>query len=101
MSSFRGNDLGRQPEVMRRVTEKLREGYDYRFHRAGVPADNPNTRLIDEEFADWFGIGGPPPYVADRLGALVDLGVSFFGTALEGNERERFASDVMPLVRAR
>ena len=100
MSSFSGIDLSKQPKVMRRVTEKLRDGYDYRYHRGGVPADNPNTRLIDDEFADWFGVGGPPSYIVDRLGELVELGVRCFGTALGGVERERFARDVMPAVRS-
>jgi len=100
MSSFPGNDLDAQPEIMRRVTARLRDGYDYRFHRADVPADNPNTRQIDEEFGEWFGIGGPPAYVAERLRELVDLGVRTFVTSLVGREHERFATEVMPLVRA-
>ena len=54
---------------------------------------------IDEEFADWFGVGGPASYVADRLGELVEIGVDYFGSALIGAERERFARDVMPAVR--
>jgi 5,10-methylenetetrahydromethanopterin reductase len=99
MSSFRGIDLAQQPEIMRRTTEKLRHGYDYRFHRADVPAENPNTKIVDEEFADWFGIGGPASYVVERLSRLVELGVSYFGTAFIGAERERFARDVMPAVR--
>jgi alkanesulfonate monooxygenase SsuD/methylene tetrahydromethanopterin reductase-like flavin-dependent oxidoreductase (luciferase family) len=99
MSSFPGIDLSRQPEMLRRATEKLRHAYDYRFHRADAPAENTNTRLIDEDFADWFGIGGPASYVAERLAALVELGVNY-GTALVGAERERFARDVMPPVRA-
>jgi len=99
MSSFPGNDLDAQPEIMRRVTEQLREGYDYRYHRADVPADNPNTRQIDEAFGDWFGIGGDPAYVAERLHELVELGVHTFVTSLVGREHERFATEVMPLVR--
>ncbi|MEO5837549.1 MAG: LLM class flavin-dependent oxidoreductase [Acidimicrobiales bacterium] len=101
MSSFAGNDLAAQPEIMRRVTTSLRDGYDYRFHRADVPMDNPNTRQIDEEFGDWFGIGGPPAYIAERLHELVGLGVSTFVTALGGREHELFATEVIPLVRAR
>jgi 5,10-methylenetetrahydromethanopterin reductase len=100
MSSFAGNDLAAQPEIMRRVTTRLRDGYDYRFHRADVPMDNPNTRQIDEEFGDWFGIGGPPSYIAERLHELVALGVRTFVTALGGREHERFATEVIPLVRS-
>jgi 5,10-methylenetetrahydromethanopterin reductase len=100
MSSFPGNDLSAQPEIMQRVTNRLRDGYDYRYHRADVPADNPNTRQIDEEFADWFGLGGPPSYLSERLIELAELGVRTFVTALGGDEHERFALDVMPAVRA-
>lgn len=99
MSSFPGIELGDQPEIMRKATEKLRAGYDYRFHGGG-PLDNPNNRMIDDEFADWFGIGGPPSYVVDRLGALVELGVDDFSTYFADGEREIFARDVMPAVRS-
>ncbi|MCB0994691.1 MAG: LLM class flavin-dependent oxidoreductase [Acidimicrobiales bacterium] len=99
MSSFPGNDLAQQPEVMRRVTEALRTGYDYRYHKAGVPADNPNTRIVDGEFADWFGVGGPPAYLIERLGQLVEAGIDYFVSVLEGTEQERFAAEVMPTVR--
>jgi len=99
MSSFRGNDLSQQPEVMRRVTTVLRDVYDYRYHRADAPVDNPNTAATDDEFADWFGVGGPPSYVVDRLGELVELGIDFFTSVLPDGERERFAADVMPALR--
>jgi len=100
MSSFKGNDLSQQPEVMRRVTTALRDVYDYRYHRAGAPEDNPNTAATDEGFADWFGVGGPPSYVVERLGELVALGIDFFTSVLPDGERERFAAEVMPDLRA-
>jgi 5,10-methylenetetrahydromethanopterin reductase len=99
MSSFPGHDLSVQPPNMRRVTEQLRHGYDYRFHRPGVPAENPNTAMIDAEFADWFGIGGPPSYVVDRLIELAEMGVDYFGITLRPDEREPFASDVLQPVK--
>lgn len=100
MSSFKGNDLSQQPEIMRRVTSVLRDTYDYRYHHPGAPADNPNTAACDEEFGDWFGIGGPPSYVVDHIGGLVERGLDFFVTALPPAERERFAGEVMPPLRA-
>ena len=99
MSSFAGNDLTQQPDIMRQASERLREGYDYRYHRADVPLDNPNTRLVDEEFGDWFGIGGPPSYIGERLNELVSLGVGCFVTALGGEEHELFAREVIPQFR--
>jgi 5,10-methylenetetrahydromethanopterin reductase len=95
-----GGDLSQQPEILRRVTSVLRTSYDYRFHRPGAPAENPNSAVCDEEFGDWMGIGGPLSYVTDRMGELVDLGVDFFMTALPMDEREPFATDVMPALRA-
>jgi 5,10-methylenetetrahydromethanopterin reductase len=99
MSSFKGNDLSQQPEIMRRVTSVLRDTYDYRFHHPGASAQNPNTDVCDEEFGDWFGIGGPPSYVVDRIGEMVELGLDFFVTALPPAEREQFAGEVMPPLR--
>ena len=78
----------------------LRDTYDYRYHRPGVPAENPNSATCDEEFGDWMGIGGPTSYITDRLAQLVDMGVDFFMTALPPSERESFAAEVMPAVRA-
>ncbi len=100
MSSFKGNDLSQQPEIMRRVTSVLRDTYDYKYHHPGASAQNPNTDACDEEFGDWFGIGGPPSYVVDRIGEMVELGLDFFVTALPPIEREQFASEVMPRLRA-
>jgi len=99
MSSFKGNDLSQQPEIMRRVTTALRDVYDYRYHRPGAPPDNPNTAVCDEDFGDWFGVGGPPSYIIDRLGKLVEMGIDFFTTSLPSAERERYAADVMPALR--
>jgi hypothetical protein len=100
MQSGRGIDLSQQPPILRKVTAALRDNYDYNFHRPGVPPGrNPNSAAIDEEFADWIGIGGPPTYVADRLGELVELGIDFFITSASSTERESFAAHVMPALR--
>lgn len=99
MSAFPGNDLEQQPAIMRTATERLRTGYDYRFHRADAPPVNANTEMMSEDFADWFGVGGPPSYIIERFGQLVDLGISFFNTAFSPAEIERFASEVIPAFR--
>ena len=95
-----GGDLSHQPEILRRVTSALRDSYDYAFHKPGAPAENPNSALCDEEFGEWMGIGGPVSYNIERLGQLVDMGVDFFMTALPMPEREVFAAEIMPAVRA-
>ena len=98
MSSFPGNDLSVQPEILRKVTTQLRTAYDYRHHNNDP--DNPLGGLVDAEFADWFALGGPPQYLAERLAHLVELGLShFMFAALPLDERERLATDVFPAVR--
>jgi 5,10-methylenetetrahydromethanopterin reductase len=98
MASLPGVDLEDQPEALRTVTSKLRTEYDYRHHN--VREDNPLGALIEPEFADWFGIGGPPAYVVERLGGLADAGLSYvFVAGMVGAERERFAAEVMPQLR--
>jgi 5,10-methylenetetrahydromethanopterin reductase len=99
MSSFPGNDLSKQPPAMRKVTEALRHGYDYRFHRQDAPLENTNAALVDEAFADWFGVGGPPSYVLERFGTLVGLGIDFFSVVIPEPEREVLAAEVMPALR--
>jgi 5,10-methylenetetrahydromethanopterin reductase len=99
MQSGKGVDLSQQPEILRKVTAQLRDGYDYRFHRPDAPAENPNSAICDEEFGDWMGVGGPATYVLDRLGAMVESGIDFFMTALPMAEREQFAAHVMPALR--
>jgi 5,10-methylenetetrahydromethanopterin reductase len=95
MAALPGIDLERQPEALRAVTTRLRTAYDYRHHN--VEADNPLGQLIEPEFARWFGIGGPPGYVAERLHGLAQAGLSYvFVAGMSGAERERFAAEVMP-----
>jgi alkanesulfonate monooxygenase SsuD/methylene tetrahydromethanopterin reductase-like flavin-dependent oxidoreductase (luciferase family) len=100
MSSYRGNDLGQQPDIMRRVTSRLRDSYDYRYHGPKAKAANVNSDAVDEDFADWFGLGGPPSYLLERLAELVELGISHFSVVVQGEERDRFAADVMPALRS-
>jgi 5,10-methylenetetrahydromethanopterin reductase len=100
MQSGRGTDLSQQPEILRKVTTYLRDNYDYSFHRPGLPPGiNPNNAMCDEEFGEWMGIGGPPSYLVDRMGELVEMGIDFFMTALPMAEREPFAAKVMPELR--
>lgn len=99
MASFSGHDLRTQPEVMRAVTERLRDGYDYQHHNAD--ANNPVAEMVSDEFAEWFGIGGPPGYVTERLAGLGDLGIEYLNfSALEPEEKEILASAVFPELRS-
>ena len=58
------------------VTTRLRHAYDYGHHN--MEQANPMRDLVDAEFADWYGIGGPPAYITERLGELVELGIDYF-----------------------
>jgi 5,10-methylenetetrahydromethanopterin reductase len=99
MASLAGANLAEQPERLRAVTKRLRDGYDYRHHNN--EAGNPLAELVDDDFARWFGIGGPAGYVVERLGLLVEAGLSyFFFGAIPLEERERLAEQVLPAVRA-
>ena len=100
MASLPGVDLATSPRRLRTVTRRLRAAYDYRHHN--VEEGNPLGQLIEPEFAAWFGIGGSPTYVVDRLGQLAEAGLSYvFVAGMSGAERERFAADVMPQLSAR
>lgn len=100
MASLPGVDLAVQPERLRTVTRRLRAAYDYRHHN--VEEGNPLGHLIEPEFAAWFGIGGSPAYVVDRLGQLAEAGLSYvFVAGMVGAERERFAADVIPQLSPR
>ncbi len=99
MQSGTGTDLSQQPEILRKVTTHMRNNYDYSFHRPGAPADNPNSAVIDEEFGDWMGIGGPVSYCIDRMSRLVDIGLDFFMTAYSVEERDDYCGEIMPAVR--
>ncbi len=99
MQSGTGTDLSQQPEILRKVTTQMRNNYDYSFHRPGAPAENPNAAMIDEEFGDWMGIGGPPSYCIDRMSELVDIGLDFFMTAYAADDCEAYCSEIMPAVR--
>ncbi len=97
MSSFAVKDAASQPPMMRLVTEKLRVKYDYKFHNSQEV--NPLVEFVPKEFATWFGIGGPASYAIDRLGALVQAGVSHFMVAgMLYKERELLAASVLPAV---
>jgi 5,10-methylenetetrahydromethanopterin reductase len=98
MASLGGAKLDHQPERLREATTRMAEAYHYRHHhnRAG----NPLAAVVDDDFARWFGIGGPAAYVVERIGRLEEAGLAyvFFG-AIPLEERERLAADVFPAFR--
>lgn len=100
MSSFPGNDLSTQPDIMREVTTAARTGYSYAYHDTSTSGANPLLDGVKPEFVRWFGIAGDARTVADRLLELHGLGVERFFVATERVQQERLALQVAPLVRA-
>lgn len=94
-SASPGADFDNQPEVMRRVTERLVTEYDTKHHTEGTAS---HTQYLDNSFVDWFAVVGSSEEVLDSLTPLVRLGLShmyFVGTGREG-----LAKEVMPALRA-
>ena len=87
-----------QPDILRRVSEKLQDTYDTRQHGQ---ADADHAKVIDDQFMDWFAIAGPPDYVIERLRVLMGLGLNhiYFVGAFQPTSRELFAREVLPVLR--
>jgi len=96
-SAFKGSDLARLPEPLRRAAQYLREHYDMREHtRSGVA----HTAGIGDAFVDWFAIAGPGAVALPRFRALADLGLDFcYVVAGSGNiSRELAATSLRGLA---
>lgn len=100
MSSFKGNDLSRQPEQLRKVTEVLRTEYSYDHHTIEDAPKSSLLGLATDEFIDWFGIVGTAEQVGERIMGLWDMGLRHFVVATDDVQRGRLAAEVIPLVRA-
>ena len=83
---------------------KIHDSYDMHGHaREG----SPQSGHVTQEFAGSFGIFGPPDYCVQRLGELIELGVTRFfipGATLDPSHpdsecSERFVNDVAPQLR--
>jgi 5,10-methylenetetrahydromethanopterin reductase len=73
-SAFRGSDLARLPEPLRRAAQYLRTHYDMREH---TRADAHHTAGIGDDFVDWFAIAGPAESALPRFRQLAALGLTF------------------------
>jgi len=97
-SSGTGTVFEAQPDMLRRVSEKLQDAYDTKQHGQ---SDADHTKLIDDQFMDWFSIAGPPDYVIERLRVQMGLGLNhiYFVGAFRPISRELFAREVLPVLR--
>ena len=105
-SIMHGEISGPVDEQQRDVMRSVRQAYDMQLH---TRASSPQAKALTPEFIDRFGAVGRPDVVADRLRALVDLGIERIiavGPAApflrdEAADAARcFAEDVLPGVRA-
>ena len=103
-SNMYGQIVGPVSETQRDVLTKIHDSYDMHGHaREG----SPQSAHVTQEFAGTFGIFGPPDYCAQRLGELIELGVTRFfiaGTTLDPSHpysecSERFVGEVIPQLR--
>ncbi len=106
-SSMPGARVEHLPEQLRPTAERLAQEYDMSAHGRDAA---PQTRLLDDEFVDWFAIAGDASRCHDRLAELAELGLrhayvisgsaeSFPRPLLES--QERLAADVMPMLARR
>ena len=89
------------------MLETVHKSYDMTRHsRAG----SPQAAVLTRDFADEFGIFGPPATVVARLGAIIDAGVTsltIVGPSWGADPREaeraaqRMVEEVLPALRAR
>ncbi|MCY3567190.1 MAG: LLM class flavin-dependent oxidoreductase [Chloroflexi bacterium] len=103
-SNMYGEIVGPVTETQREVLTKIHDSYDMHGHaREG----SPQSAQVTQEFAGSFGVFGPPDYCVQRLGELIDLGVSRFmiaGTTLDPSHpyaecSERFVGEVIPQLK--
>jgi 5,10-methylenetetrahydromethanopterin reductase len=104
-AAMRGADPARLPDRLRPVAERL--AVDYEMARHGK-ADARHSRLVDDEFVDWFAIVGEPGYCVERLAGVADQGLRHVyvvaGSREEGSlalvdSQAFFADHVMAAVR--
>ena len=100
MASFSPSAIADQEPILRRVTEVVRDAYDYRYHSLEESKQSPIRHLADDAFVDYYGIAGPPDHVIERLVGLAERGLSFMTFVMEGEQKARLAAEVAPALRA-
>ena len=105
-SAMHGEPVGPTSETERTVMKTLHDAYDMNRH---ATAHGPQAATLTNEFAQEYGIFGPPSYCAERLAEIVCMGLTrlvIVGPSRDldperGERAEaRFAEEVIPAVRA-
>ena len=85
--------------------EAVHDAYDMRAH---FTQGSPQSKQLDDDLIDTFGIAGPASYCVERLQELAELGIRRVfvmggGIGLDRDEaaaaRGRFVADVLPRLR--
>ncbi len=103
-SNMYGEIVGPVSDYQREVLTKIHDSYDMHHH---AQAGSAQSAQVTQKFASSFGIFGPSDYCAQRLGELIELGVTRFfiaGTTLDPSHpysecSERFVADVILQLR--
>ena len=103
-SNMYGEIVGPVTDTQRDVLTKIHDSYDMHGHAREGSAQSAQ---VTQEFAGGFGVFGPPDYCVQRLGELIELGITRFfitGTTLDPSHAysecsERFVSEVAPQLR--
>jgi len=105
-STMHGTPVGPTSETERAVMKGLHDAYDMNRH---ATAHSPQAATLTDEFAQEYGIFGPPAYCARRIAEVVRMGLTrlvIVGPSRDADpariERAeaRFAEEVIPAVRA-
>jgi len=100
MASFDPAHVATHEPILHKVTSVVAAQYDYDHHGVEESQTSPVRHLADDEFVDYYGVAGPPDYVVDRLGGLLEKGLEFVTIVGLGEQRVRVAREVAPALRA-
>jgi 5,10-methylenetetrahydromethanopterin reductase len=104
-SVMHGRVAGPVDDHQRQRLEAVHDAYDMSAH---FTQGSPQSKELDDDLIDTFGIAGPASYCVDRLLELVELGVRRIfvmgaGLGIDRSEaqaaRARFVDDVLPRLR--
>jgi 5,10-methylenetetrahydromethanopterin reductase len=89
----------------RKALRRVHDTYDMNRH---FTYDSPQSRDLPDDVIDAYGVAGPPAYCTERLGELIELGLTklvLLGGAInadreaERQSRALLASEVLPALR--
>jgi 5,10-methylenetetrahydromethanopterin reductase len=104
-NTMHGETNGPLSEEDRTMLKSLHQSYDMTKH---TQSGSAQAAVLTADFADRFGIAGPPAYCVERLRALVDLGIDKFivvGPSLGSDPAaarvafETLSAEVLPALR--